>query len=81
MKLRLPILLDILTLCMLGNSACFFVICVVFFFLKFTFQKKSFRNIIRVSNSLDPDQAQHFVGPDLGPNCLQMISADDKSHH
>ena len=24
-----------------------------------------------MSNSLDPDQARHFVGPDLGPNCLQ----------
>ena len=23
-----------------------------------------------MSNSLDPDQAQHFVGPDLGSNCL-----------
>ena len=34
---------------------------------------------MRVSNSLDPDQAQHFVGPDLGPNCLQRISADDTS--
>ena len=30
-----------------------------------------------VSNSLDPDEAQHFVGPDLGPNCLQRLSADD----
>ena len=28
-----------------------------------------------MSNSLDPDQAQHFVGPDLRPNCLQMLSA------
>ena len=28
-----------------------------------------------MSNSLDPDQAQHFVGPDLGPNCLQILSA------
>ena len=27
-------------------------------------------------NSLDPDQARHFVGPDLGPNCLQILSAD-----
>ena len=27
-------------------------------------------NIIRVSNSLDPDQDQHSVGPDLGSNCL-----------
>ena len=24
-----------------------------------------------MSNSLDPDQARCFVGPDLGPNCLQ----------
>ena len=24
-------------------------------------------NIIRVSNSLDPDQARHLVRPDLGP--------------
>ena len=29
-------------------------------------------------NSLDSDQAQHFFGPDLGPNCLQRLSADDK---
>ena len=31
-----------------------------------------------VSNSLDPDQARHFVRPDLSLNCLQMLSADDK---
>ena len=30
-----------------------------------------------MSNSLDPDQARHYVGPDLGPNCLQKLSADD----
>ena len=36
-------------------------------------------NTIRVSNSLDPDQARHFVGPDLDPNCLQRLSADDTS--
>ena len=30
-------------------------------------------------NSLDPDWAQHVVGPELGPNCLQRLSADDKS--
>ena len=23
----------------------------------------------------------HFVGHDMGPNCLQRISAEDKSHH
>ena len=26
-----------------------------------------------MSNSLESDQAQHFVGPDLGPNCLQKL--------
>ena len=30
-------------------------------------------------NSLDPDQARQIVGPDLGPNSLQMLSADDTS--
>ena len=25
-----------------------------------------------VLNSLDLDEAQYFVGPDLGGNCLQM---------
>ena len=37
------------------------------FFSK-SFSEKSLRNIIRVSNSLDQDQARHNVGPDLGPN-------------
>ena len=32
-----------------------------------------------MSNSLDPDQAWHVVGPDLGPNCLKRLSVDDKS--
>ena len=36
---------------------------------------------MRVSNSFDPDQDRHCVGPDLGQNCLQRVSADDKSHH
>ena len=49
------------------------------YFSKSTFSINSFRNTIRVSNSLDPDQAGHFVGPDLGRNCLQRLSADDTS--
>ena len=32
-----------------------------------------------MSNSLDPDQARQFVGPDLDLNCLQRLSADDTS--
>ena len=54
-----------LTLCLLGYFASFFVI---------NFLKKSSRNTIRVSNSLDPDQALHF---DPVPNFLQRLSADD----
>ena len=30
-----------------------------------------------MSNSLDPDKARQYVGPDLGPNCLRKFSADD----
>ena len=30
------------------------------------FLNQLFRNTIRLSNSLDPDQVQHFVGSDLG---------------
>ena len=36
-------------------------------------------NTIRVANSLEPDQARHFVGPDLAPNCLQNSSAAETS--
>ena len=35
-------------------------------------------NTIRVSNSLDTDQDQHNVGPDIDLNCLQRLSADGK---
>ena len=45
------------------------------------FHKDLYRITIRVAYSLDPDQARLFVGPDLGPNCLQRLSADDTSRH
>ena len=41
-------------------------------FFKIIFLQKFFQNTIIVSNSLDPDQARHFGGPDLGPNCFQL---------
>ena len=47
----------------------------------FTLWIVDFFNTISVSNRLDPDQARHFVGPDLGPNCLQRLSADNKSQN
>ena len=39
------------------------------------FFQKNLAGILTVSKSLDPDQARHFVGPDLGINCLQRFSA------
>ena len=36
--------------------------------------RKFLTQIPSVLNSLDPDQARHFVWPDLGPNCLQQLS-------
>ena len=47
------------------------------FFQNQLFSKNSFRNTIWVSNRLGPDQARHFVGPDMGPNYLQKLSADN----
>ena len=29
-----------------------------------------------MSHSLDPDQARHFVRPELGQNCLLWLTAD-----
>ena len=40
---------------------------------------KSLWNTISLSNNLDPDQDRQNVGPDLGPNCLQRLLADNKS--
>ena len=56
------------TLCMLGN------------FSLLTFLKLNFKNIwehYQKSNSLDQDQERYCVGPDLGPNCLKILSAED----
>ena len=57
------------SLCVLCNLLSF-CCCLLTFFQNLLLQKISSRNIIRESNSLDPDQDRHFVGLDLGPNCL-----------
>ena len=67
-----------LTFCMLGDFSCF--CCCLLIFSKLTFSKKSFSNVIRVSNGSGPDQDRHSVGPDLGPNCSQRLSIHNKSH-
>ena len=37
------------------------------------FQNQLFRKIILGIPSEDPDQAHHFVGPDLGPDCQSVL--------
>ena len=49
------------------------------FFFKINFFEKLLQEYHQCLNILDPDQDQHFVEPDLGPNCLQRLSADDTS--
>ena len=63
---------------LLDNFPCFFCRWPIFFKIIF-FEKipSGIDTIIRVSNSLDTDQTQHCVGTDLGPNCLQRLSADN----
>ena len=45
----------------------------------FFFRKYSFSNTNRVSKSLNQDRARRFDGPNLDPNCLQQLLADDTS--
>ena len=56
-------------MCSLGS---YMIIALTHCFTKSNFSKNSFRNTIRVSDSLDPDLARHFVGPDLGPKLFAM---------
>ena len=62
-----------------ANTSRNFFCCLLIFFQNNFYQKHYFKNIIRASNSLDPDLALHFVRPDLDPNCLQRLSTDDTS--
>ena len=49
-------------------------------FFKINFSKNSYSNAINVSNSLDVDQNKCSVSLNLGPNCLQRLSVDDKNY-
>ena len=60
----------VLTLCLLGYFACF---CRLLIFIKINVLKNIFQEYCQSVNHSDPD----FVGPDLGTNCLHMLSADD----
>ena len=59
-----------------GNFSCFCYRLLTFFIINF-FKKISHEHY----QSAKPFRSRSgptFVGPDLGPNCLQMLSADDK---
>ena len=49
------------------------------FFHAFFSSADFFQNTTRVSKSFDADQTLCSIGHDLGPNCLQRLSADDTS--
>ena len=57
-----------LTLCMLGKFSCFLY--PLLFLFSIFFPKKFSQEHYQLSNILDPDD-----GPDLGPYCLQILSA------
>ena len=56
---------------MLGNFSCFY--CRLLTFFKNNFLKKIFQDHYQSVKWLDEDQDRDFVGPDLGPNCLQRV--------
>ena len=50
-----------------------------FFFFKLTFSPKKIKKIQEHYLSVKQFGPRHSVGPDLDPDCLQRLSADDKS--
>ena len=46
-------------------------------FFKINFLKKFCQKHYQSVKWFDPDQDKHFVGHDLGPNCLHRLSEDD----
>ena len=51
--------------------------CRLLIFSKSFVFEKFFQEYHLSVKQIDPDQARRFVGPDLGPNCLPRLSADD----
>ena len=49
------------------------------FLIGFFFKKTNISGISSQSNRFDLEQARRLVGPDLGLNCLQMLSANGTS--
>ena len=53
-----------------GQFSCFVFLLSTEFFSETNSLKNSLRNTIRLSSSMDLDQAPLFVGPELDLNCL-----------
>ena len=66
-----------MTLCMLGNFSSFFCRLLHFFF-KINFFKKFFLERYQSVKRFGSRSDGRYVSSDLGPNCLQRLSADDK---
>ena len=68
-------------LSLLGNFACFLLS--ADFFSKLTSFRNNYQSVKQFGSRSERQtvwiQIRHFVGPDLGPNCLQRLSADDTS--
>ena len=60
------------------GCSCFGRLLLLFSFKK-RFLEKLFSEIPSVSNNLYPDQARRFVAPDLNPNYVHMLTAEDAS--
>ena len=87
---------DILILCMLSNFSCFCCRLLTFSKLAVSKKFRNTSISVSKGFDPDQDLPilspgkidwgnpgpfhQHSVGLDLGPNCLQRLSADDKSH-
>ena len=56
----------------------FFLSSAVFFLQNQLFQNILSETPLGCQTVLDADEVRHFVGPDLGPNCLNGLSVDDK---
>ena len=61
---------------MLSNFSCF---CHLLTFQNYLFKYTLSGTLSECQNGLDPDQDRQNFGPDLDTNCLQRLSADDKS--
>ena len=73
-KYPIPLLLNTGILILILQQNSFLLFCRLLIFSKSTFSKNSFRNTECQTVWI---QIRHFVGPDLGPNCMQRLLVDD----